>query len=126
MSEPEHHLPVRVPDAVAQQHGGAEAHPGGLAGGGGAGAAGEDVQAGDLQRRRQEAETHVHRGPGEALAGGVLRRAAAALVREDRSYRRETGPEKERSPRLVLQSEAKAETDEVFCDALKQKQKQIK
>lgn len=119
MSEPEYHLQVRVPDAVSQQHGGPETHPGGLAGWSGAGAEREDVQTGDLQRGRQETETHFHRGPGEALPGGLLRRAAEALVGEDRSHSGEAGPEKKRGPSLVLQSEAKAETNEVFCHALR-------
>lgn len=119
MFEPEYHLQVRVPDAVTQQHGGPETDLGGLAGRGGAGAEGEDVQAGDLQRGRQKEETHVYRGPGEALPGGLFRRAAEALVGEDRRNCGETGPEKERGPGLVLQSEAKAETNEVFCHALR-------
>lgn len=120
MSEPKYHLQVRVPDAVSQQHGGPETDLGGLARWGGAGSEREDVQTGDLQRGRQKKETHVYRGPGEALPGGLFRRAAEALVGEDCRNCRETGPEKERGPGLVLQSEAKAETNEVFCHALRQ------
>lgn len=113
---PEHHMPVRVAHAVAQQHDRAQAHTAGVAGGGGG--AGEEQAPGPgcaerAAGRREEAEAHFHRGARETVAGGVLRGAAEAVGREDRGNRGETGPEEERGQGVVLQPEAKAEAHEV-------------
>lgn len=113
---PEHHMPVRVADAVAQQHDRAEAHTAGVAGG--SGGAGEEQAPGPgrAQRvagRREEAEAHFHSGARETVAGGVLRGAAEAVGREDRGHCGETRPEEERGPGVVLQPEAKAKAHEV-------------
>ena len=55
----------------------------------------------------------LYRRAREALAGGILRRAAAAQRGEDRSHRREARPQEERGPGLVLQPAAEAEEDEI-------------
>lgn len=70
--------------------------------GGGEGAERENGQAGDFQRRGQKEKTHFNRRSGEALARGLLCRPAQALVGENSCHSRETGPEKERRPGVVL------------------------
>ncbi|XP_072191663.1 POU domain, class 4, transcription factor 2 isoform X2 [Excalfactoria chinensis] len=114
LAQPEHHLPLRVADAVAQQHDRPQAHPAGLAGGGREVAPREAGQARALQRRREEAQADLHRRPREALARGLLRAAAAAVLREDRRHRREARPQEERGARLVLQPAPEAEAHEVL------------
>lgn len=109
-------MPVRVADAVAQQHDSAEANPAGVAGGGGGAGQEQTPRPRRAQRAsgwREEAETHVDRGAREAVAGSVLCGAAEAVGREDRGHRGETGPQKERGPGVVLQSAAETETHEV-------------
>uniref|UniRef100_A0AAQ4P0R2 POU class 4 homeobox 3 n=1 Tax=Gasterosteus aculeatus aculeatus TaxID=481459 RepID=A0AAQ4P0R2_GASAC len=100
--EPEHHLQVRVPHVVPQQHDSAQAGSPGLAGGGGGCVPGEEHQAGPFQREREEKEAHLDRRAGEALVGGVLCYPAAALLGKNCRHRRKTGPEKECGPSLVL------------------------
>ena len=63
---------VRIPHPVAQQHGGAEAHPDSVAGEGGGGAQEED---GVERDGGQEEEEDLHRGSREEELGGLLRRA---------------------------------------------------
>jgi len=113
---PEHHMPVRVADAVAQQHDSAQAHPAGVAGGGGGAGQEQAPRSGRAERasgRREEAEAHVDRGARETVAGSVLRRAAAAVGREDRGHSGKARPEKECGQSVVLQPEAKAKAHEV-------------
>lgn len=109
-------MPVRVADAVAQQHDRAQTHTSGVAGGGGGTSEKQASRPRRAQRvagRREETEAHVDRGARKTVAGGILRRAAAAVGREDCGHRGETRSEEERGPRVVLQPEAETETDEV-------------
>lgn len=69
-------------------------------------------------RGGEEAETDVHRGAREAFIGGVLRRPAAAIGREDSRHCGEVGPEEECGPCVVLQPETEAEAHEVCSAAL--------
>jgi len=88
-SVPEHHMPVRVADAVAQQHDRAQADPTGVAGGGGSAGQEQAPRSGRAERaagRREKAEAHVDRGARDTVAGSVLCRAAAAVGREDRGH----------------------------------------
>jgi len=109
-------MPVRVADAVTQQHDRPQAHPAGVAGRGGGAGQEQAPRSGRAKRasgRREEAEAHVDRGARETVAGSVLRRAAAAFGREDRCHSGKARPEKERGQSVVLQSEAKAKAHEV-------------
>jgi len=90
---------------------------------GGGGGAGEEQTAGPGRAeraagRREEAQAHVDRGARETVAGGVLRRAAEAVRREDRGHRREARLEEERGEGVVLQPAAETEAHEVRRPAL--------
>lgn len=118
---PEHHMSVRVAHAVAQQHDRPEAHSAGVAGGGWGAGQEQAPRPGRAERaagRREKTEAHVDRRAGKTVAGGVLRRAAAAVRREDRGHCGEAGPEEERGPSVVLQSETKTEAHEVRSPTL--------
>lgn len=113
---PVHHLPLRVADAVTQQHDRAQAHPAGLAGRGGGASQEQASRPGRAVRAAcggEEAQEDVHRGAGEAFPRGLLRRATAALGREDRRHRREARPQEECGACLVLQPAPEAEAYEV-------------
>ncbi|CAM9487030.1 unnamed protein product, partial [Bubo scandiacus] len=117
-AEPEHDLSLRVADAVAQQHDGAAAGAPGLAGGGRGRAPRPRRRPRAAGGRRAQAQADLDRRPREALAGGLLRPPAPALLREDRRHRREAGPQEERGARLVLQPAPEAEAHEVLGRAL--------
>lgn len=113
---PEHHMPVRIVDAVAQQHDRTQADPAGVAGGGGSAGQEQTPRPGRAERasgRREEAEAHFDRGARKTVAGSVLRRAAAAVGREDRGHSGKARPEEERGQSVVLQPEAEAKAHEV-------------
>lgn len=114
-------MSIRVADVVAQQHDRPEADTPGVARG--SRGPGEEQKARpgrpvSAARWREEAKKDEHSRAREAIAGGVLRRAAAAVRREDRCDRGEARPEEERRQGLVLQSATEAEAHEIRCPAL--------
>lgn len=113
---PEHHLPIRVANAVPQQHDRPEANTASVAGRGGGPGEEQAPGSGRAQRaagRREETEAHFNRGARKTVTGSVLRGAAEAVGREDSGHCGKARLEKERCPRVVLQPEAKAKTHEV-------------
>lgn len=107
---------VWIVDIVAQQYDRPEADPPRLAGGSRSADEKQAPGSGSAVRpsgRRKEAQEDVDRSAGEAIARGLFRRPAAPLGRENRRHCRETRPQKERRPRLVLQPAPEAEAHEI-------------